>query len=127
MTRDGTHVRLAGAISAPAPPSPPRVIVGVGASRRLIDLVVQDADELNVYLDPAVMAHATEAIAAAGRDIPLSGYRNYDWGGWPAADLVGDLAQARDGGLSRVVVNVGFERDMAARVRELAVAQERLV
>ena len=71
------------------------------------------------------MAYARDAIDAAGRTIPVSGYRNYDWGAWPA-DLVADLSPGRDGGLSRVVVNVGFERDMEWRIRELAEAQERL-
>lgn len=60
------------ACCTPAPPVPPRVVVGAGGSRRLIESAVANADEINVYDNPAVVSHAAERVAATGRDVSLS-------------------------------------------------------
>lgn len=48
VTFQGKHVHLRDAACTPAPPVPPRVVVGFGNSRRLIDAAVKYADDLNV-------------------------------------------------------------------------------
>ena len=71
VSRRGRHVTLDGATCVPAPSAAhrPRIVVGVGGSRRMVDRAVAYADELNVYLDPPGMIdYARERIAAsAGR------------------------------------------------------------
>lgn len=125
VSRAGTHLRLDGAICAPRPPDPPRVVIGVGGSRRLIDRTARYADELNVYADRATIDHARDAIAAAHREIPISGYRNYAWDAWPL-DPVADLGPFAEAGLDRIIVNLGYDWDKVARVRDLADAQAQL-
>jgi alkanesulfonate monooxygenase SsuD/methylene tetrahydromethanopterin reductase-like flavin-dependent oxidoreductase (luciferase family) len=126
VSRAGAHVRLDGAICVPRPVDPPRVVVGAGGSRRLIDRAVAYADELNVYADaPAIIDHTRERIAVAGRPVALSGYRGLDWDGWPD-DVAETFRPMADAGMDRLIVNVGYGWDKVARVRDLAEAQDRL-
>jgi alkanesulfonate monooxygenase SsuD/methylene tetrahydromethanopterin reductase-like flavin-dependent oxidoreductase (luciferase family) len=124
---DGVHVQLDGAISAPAPSAAtrPRIVAGVGGSRRTLDRVVDLADELNVYLAPGMLEHARERVAASGRDVAISAYRGLQYGEWPADPTEAFRADA-ESGVERLVVNVGFDWDKVACVRALADAQERL-
>ena len=119
VTWHGRHVQLDAAASTPVPREPPRVVVGVGASRRTLDDAVRYADELNVYADEALVQLAVERIHASGRDIGLSMYRHFDYGAWPA-DIAGDLRRWHALGVGRVFVNVGYGDDLAGRIRELA-------
>jgi alkanesulfonate monooxygenase SsuD/methylene tetrahydromethanopterin reductase-like flavin-dependent oxidoreductase (luciferase family) len=125
VTMAGRHVRLTDAVSTPAPPLPPRVVVGVGSSRRMIASAAAYADELNVYADEAILAHARERLARLGRDVPVSMYLHIEWGAWPV-DLVDVLGRWRDRGVARVTLSIGLERDMDARIRELADASRQL-
>lgn len=78
VTMNGEHVRLANAMCLPAPPQAPRIVVGVGRSRRLIASAVTYADEINVYADDEIIAAARDAIDASDRAVALSVYV-WDW------------------------------------------------
>jgi alkanesulfonate monooxygenase SsuD/methylene tetrahydromethanopterin reductase-like flavin-dependent oxidoreductase (luciferase family) len=115
----GEHVQLTNAACTPVPPIPPRVVIGVGASRRLIRSASAYADELNLYSDPDLFTFAREQIVAAGRAVDLSVFLH--WNEWPA-DLKGELARWQDRGAYRAFVNIGYDSDLSRRVGELAEA-----
>jgi alkanesulfonate monooxygenase SsuD/methylene tetrahydromethanopterin reductase-like flavin-dependent oxidoreductase (luciferase family) len=118
VTADGTHVRLNGAISTPAPPVAPRVVVGVGGSRKTLARAVEFADEINVYHDPVLIREARTLIEEGRRPIGLSVFLSWEWDKWPA-DL-GAAIEALEGlRVDRAFVSVGAD-DMVARVTELA-------
>jgi alkanesulfonate monooxygenase SsuD/methylene tetrahydromethanopterin reductase-like flavin-dependent oxidoreductase (luciferase family) len=117
VTFDGRYVQLTDAACTPAPPGPPRVVVGAGNSRRLIRSAAAYADELNIYAEEALLDSAREALARAGRDIPISVYLH--WYPWPENPRA-ELAKWAALGMSRAVVSLGFDLDIAARVGELA-------
>jgi len=104
---------------------PPRVVVGVGNSRRMIRSAVTYADELNIYADDAILTYAREQIAVSGRDIAISVYQHFEWDEWPA-DLPAALARWDAPDIARVLVNAGFDADLTARVRELAAAADQI-
>ena len=60
VTMAGDHVRLHGAVCAPSPIRPPRVVVGVGGSRRALQRAAGFADELNVYDTPGLIEEALD-------------------------------------------------------------------
>lgn len=113
----GEHVRLADVACSPTPPAPPRVVVGVGGSRRMIRSAVGYADELNVYGDEPALAYAREQIASAGRPIGLSVFLS--WYPWPD-DPAAELAKWAALGVDRAFVSIGYDLDLVARVGELA-------
>jgi alkanesulfonate monooxygenase SsuD/methylene tetrahydromethanopterin reductase-like flavin-dependent oxidoreductase (luciferase family) len=125
VTYAGEHVHLTDAACTPTPATPPRIVVGVGGSRRLIRAAVTYADELNLYADPVILDYAREQIAAAGRSVALSIYLHWPPDQWPA-DLVGTLAAWAQPGISRVFVSLGYDADLAGRAEELAAAQAAL-
>lgn len=49
VTFEGEQIHLTNAACTPVPPTPPRIVVGAGRSRRLIPSAVEYADEINVY------------------------------------------------------------------------------
>ena len=113
----GRHVQLTDAACTPAPPAPPRVVVGVGGSRRMIRSAASYADELNVYAEEPIFAYAREELARAGRSADISVFLHwYPWPGDPRAEL----AKWAELGASRVFVSMGYDLDLAARVGELA-------
>ena len=118
VTFTGAHIQLKDAACTPAPEVPPRVVVGVGSSRRLIRSAVNYADGLNVYADEEVIRFARQQIEAAERPIAMSVYRHYDWDAWPA-DLASDLGKWASLGDGRVFVNIGFGADLVQRVSEV--------
>jgi alkanesulfonate monooxygenase SsuD/methylene tetrahydromethanopterin reductase-like flavin-dependent oxidoreductase (luciferase family) len=119
VTYQGQHVQLTNAACTPAPPTPPRVVIGVGGSRRMIRSAAAYADELNLYADPALIDYAREEIARAGRQVDLSVFLH--WDAWPS-DLRGELAKWDALGVARGFVNIGYGADLSARVAELAAA-----
>jgi alkanesulfonate monooxygenase SsuD/methylene tetrahydromethanopterin reductase-like flavin-dependent oxidoreductase (luciferase family) len=121
VTFAGEQVQLTNAACTPAPPAPPRVVAGVGGSRRLIRAAVRYADELNVYADEELLRYARQEIETSGREVELSVYRHYDWDKWPA-DLAGDLEKWANLGDNRVFVNIGFSADLVQRVTEVVAA-----
>lgn len=78
VTFEGQQLHLTNAAATPAPPVPPRVVVGAGSSRRLIRSAVEYADEINVYADEQLFLFARQEIAAAQRSIALSVFI-WDW------------------------------------------------
>lgn len=122
VTCAGEHVRLEKVACTPAPPVPPRVVVGVGNSRRLIDAAARYADELNVYGDRETVAYAQGQVAAAGRDIPVSVFANRGED-WSPDGLVEEIRQWRDLGASRYFLTVGWDDDLPAMVERLARAK----
>jgi alkanesulfonate monooxygenase SsuD/methylene tetrahydromethanopterin reductase-like flavin-dependent oxidoreductase (luciferase family) len=125
VTYAGEHVQLTNAACTPAPPAPPRVVVGVGGSRRLIRAAVAYADELNLYADPVILEYARQRIAVAGRPVTLSIYLHWPPDQWPA-DLTGALTAWARPDISRVFVGVGYDADLPRRAEELAAAQAAL-
>lgn len=117
VTTTGRHVVLDGAICTPAPERPPRVIVGVGGSRRTLVRAAAFADELNLYDDPGLIAEATRIVADSPRPLALSVFLSWEWGKWPADD-VAQLERFAAAGIDRAFVTVGSP-DMAATVRRL--------
>jgi alkanesulfonate monooxygenase SsuD/methylene tetrahydromethanopterin reductase-like flavin-dependent oxidoreductase (luciferase family) len=116
VTFSGQHVQLTDAACTPVPPAPPRVVAGVGGSRRMIRSAAAYADELNLYSDPDLFSFAKAEIAQSGRAIDLSVYLH--WDKWPD-DPRGELARWEELGASRALVCVGFQPDMPGRVAEL--------
>jgi alkanesulfonate monooxygenase SsuD/methylene tetrahydromethanopterin reductase-like flavin-dependent oxidoreductase (luciferase family) len=124
VTIAGEHVRITDAACTPAPPVPPRVVIGAGSSRWVIDSAVAYADEINVYSRETVAAYAREAIAASGRDVSLSVFADRPEGQIPP-DLPGELGRWRELGASRYFLTLGFADDLEDGVRRLAAARER--
>jgi alkanesulfonate monooxygenase SsuD/methylene tetrahydromethanopterin reductase-like flavin-dependent oxidoreductase (luciferase family) len=116
VTYSGTHIQLTDAACTPVPSVPPRVVAGVGGSRRMIRSAVAYADELNLYSDPDLFTFAQAEIAKTGRTIDCSVYLH--WDKWPD-DPRGELARWEALGASRALVCVGFLPDMPGRVAEL--------
>ncbi len=81
VTFEGEQIHLKQAASTPTPPTPPRVMVGAGKSRRLISSAVEYADEINVYADDELIRFARQQIETAGRPVALSIYV-WDWPEW---------------------------------------------
>jgi alkanesulfonate monooxygenase SsuD/methylene tetrahydromethanopterin reductase-like flavin-dependent oxidoreductase (luciferase family) len=119
VTLEGTFQRLTDASCTPIPPVPPRVVVGVGKSRRTLESAVRYADELNIYAEPEVLEAARGEIAASGRDVAVSLFLGWEWGNWPD-DPVGELRAWQDRGIERALVNVAGP-DIPARMEQLAV------
>jgi alkanesulfonate monooxygenase SsuD/methylene tetrahydromethanopterin reductase-like flavin-dependent oxidoreductase (luciferase family) len=117
VTYSGKHVQLTDAACTPAPPLAPRVVAGVGGSRRMIRSAVAYADELNLYGDEELVKFARVEIAKSGRAIDLS--VAITWEQWPD-DVRSALAKWEDLGISRTFVTMGFYPDMIQRVAELA-------
>ncbi len=117
VTFDGRFIRLHGAISSPAPVTPPRVVVGVGKSVRTLRAAAAFADELNLYDDDAVVAEAHALVALSRRRIALSAFVDWSFANWPAQPRV-ELDRLAAKGFDRIFVSVGGP-DMANRVRAL--------
>src|SRR6476469_2223096 len=101
VTYSGTHVQLTDAACTPVPPLPPRVVAGVGGSRRMIRSAVAYADELNLYGNEKLVKFAQAQVAKSGRPIDLS--VAITWEQWPD-DVRGALAKWQDLGISRTFV-----------------------
>ncbi|MBO0778015.1 MAG: LLM class flavin-dependent oxidoreductase [Ktedonobacteraceae bacterium] len=78
VTFEGKHLQVHHGLCAPAPETAPRVVVGIGSSRRLLRSAVEYADELNVYADEDLMREARSAIDSSGRNVTLSAFV-WDW------------------------------------------------
>ena len=119
VTYQGQHVQLTDAACTPIPPTPPRIVVGVGGSRRMIRSAVTYADELNLYADEALLGYAREEIERSGRSVDLSVFLH--WDSWPK-DLREELARWDALGAVRGFVNIGYDADLVERVADLAAA-----
>ncbi len=86
VTFEGDYLHLKDAAATPAPTPPPRVMVGVGSSRRLIRSAAAYADELNIYANDDLIRFARQQIDAAQRDVALSVYV-WEWPNNLAAKL----------------------------------------
>ena len=117
VTYTGAHVRLTNAACTPVPPIAPRVVVGVGGSRRLIASAAAYADELNVYGDEAAWSFAQQQVAQAGRAVDLSVL--LDWGTWPS-DIGAELASWQARGARRAFLTIGWHADLVGRVHQIA-------
>src|SRR6266487_764372 len=103
VTYAGEHVQLTDAACTPVPPVAPRVVAGVGGSRRLIASAVAYADELNVYGDEQVWHFAQEQVAQSGRAVDLSVF--LDWGQWPD-DINAELDTWQARGATRAFITI---------------------
>lgn len=117
VTMDGAAVVLRDAISSPPPVRPPRVVVGVGRSRRVLEAAVTIAEEVNVYPDPDLVRSA-RTVAGSGR---VSIHADWSWDHWPDAPA-DELERWRDLGVDRAFVAIGGG-DLADRIRRLADAR----
>ena len=119
---DGAFVRLAGAISTPPPHEPPRVVVGIGGSRRTLGVARRFADELNVYTGPGLIEEAAEVVRADGTRPAVSVFLSWEWDKWPA-DPLKQLAALEARGAHRAFVSLGADLpDMVRRISVLATA-----
>ena len=114
----GEHVELSNAICTPAPPAPPRVVVGVGASVNTLRHAIRYADEVNLYAERDLLRLAHRLIEESGRSVDVSVVLGWEMDNWPV-DVAGELAEWADAEVARVLVNVGGS-DMVERVRQLA-------
>ncbi|MDQ2713419.1 MAG: LLM class flavin-dependent oxidoreductase [Chloroflexota bacterium] len=78
VTLEGQQLHIRDGLCAPAPDKAPRVVVGVGNSRRLLRSAVEYADEVNVYADEELMREARREVEAAGREVVVSTFV-WDW------------------------------------------------
>lgn len=99
VTFDGELLHLRNAAISPIPSVLPRVVVGVGNSRRLIHDAVAYADELNVYADEEIIRFAQAEIAISGRAVALSVFV-WDW----LDDIVEKARAWEQQGIDRVFV-----------------------
>lgn len=114
----GEHVQLRDAICTPAPPAPPRVVVGVGASVSTLRHAIRYADEVNLYAGRDLLGLAHRLIEESGRSVDVSIVLGWEMDKWPV-DVASELAEWADANVTRVLVNVGGS-DMVERVRQLA-------
>jgi len=114
VSYEGEQLHLSDAASTPAPPTPPRVVAGVGNSRQLIRSAVEYADELNVYADDEMLSFARQEIAASGRDVSLSVYV-WDW----PDNIAEKLAAWEQLGVERAFLTFWQPFDGLARATEL--------
>ena len=96
VTFEGQQIHLTNAASTPVPPTPPRVVVGAGSSRRLIHSAVEYADEINVYASEELIRFARQEIEASHRTVSLSVYV-WDW----PEDIATKLAVWEQSGVER--------------------------
>ncbi len=101
VTFEGERLHLKDAACVPVPPAPPRIVVGVGNSRRLLRDAVQYADELNVYSDDEFIQLARREIESSGRAVALSAFV---WG-W-RDDIAEKLAAWEAMGVERTFVTI---------------------
>ena len=118
VSRNGRIIRLDGAISAPVPRSGLRIVIGAGASRRVIRELSPFADELNVYPEPALIDAALQAPGRSPAGMAVSVHLDWSWDKWPA-DPHGQLATLAARGVDRAFVAVGAD-DTTTRIETLA-------
>jgi alkanesulfonate monooxygenase SsuD/methylene tetrahydromethanopterin reductase-like flavin-dependent oxidoreductase (luciferase family) len=114
----GRYVQLDGAICTPPPAEAPRVVVGVGGSRRTLERLLDLADEVNLYAEPDLVEVAHRRITASGRSVAVSVFLSWEWDNWPA-DPASQLRAWSDRGVDRACVSLAGP-DMEDRVRTLA-------
>ena len=115
---EGRHITLRDAICTPAPSVSPRVVVGVGRSRRTLARAVAVADELNLYAEPALVDDAARLVAASGRRVALSVFLSWEWDKWPA-EPEAELESWQARGVDRACVSLAGP-DITERVARLA-------
>jgi alkanesulfonate monooxygenase SsuD/methylene tetrahydromethanopterin reductase-like flavin-dependent oxidoreductase (luciferase family) len=115
---DGRFVNLRGATCTPAPGSPPRIVVGVGGSRRTLEVALPIADELNLYPNEELVAEAQSRIRDADRPIALSLHWGWEWDQWPP-DPRPELDRWAAAGIDRVAIALAGD-DMPRRIDALA-------
>jgi len=114
VTFEGEYIHLKDAACVPVPPAPPRVVVGVGNSKRLLRDAVRYADEVNVYSDDEFIQHARQAIEESGRDVALSTFV------WDAReDLAEKLPEWEAMGVVRTFVTVWKLHEQLAQLAQL--------
>lgn len=87
VTFEGKYLHIHNGLSVPRPIHTPRVVVGVGSSRRLLRSAVEYADEINVFGTVDLIREAQREIALSGRTITLSAFV------WKWRENVEDLLQ----------------------------------
>jgi alkanesulfonate monooxygenase SsuD/methylene tetrahydromethanopterin reductase-like flavin-dependent oxidoreductase (luciferase family) len=118
VTFEGEQVRLDGATVTPPPPQPPRIVVGVGGSARVVRSAASYADELNVYPRADLVTAAVAAQRGHAKVPQVSVHADWSWDGWPS-DPERALAELAALGAARAFIAVG-SADLSGRVGEVA-------
>jgi len=106
VNHSGRYESLAEVACTPSPNPAPRVVIGAGSSRSLIDAAASYADEINVYAEERLVQYAIAALGRLDRKVDLSVLVSWEWDKWPAEAI--DKLQAWEGpGIDRVWVNIG--------------------
>ena len=121
VTTVGKHVRLEGAISAPGPANPIRIVGGAGASRRVIEDLAPLVDELNVYPEPDLVDAARRAADSSARCKAVSVHFDWSWDRWPANPGT-DLERMAELGVDRTFAAIAGP-DTLHRIEVLADAR----
>jgi alkanesulfonate monooxygenase SsuD/methylene tetrahydromethanopterin reductase-like flavin-dependent oxidoreductase (luciferase family) len=74
ITFEGKHIQVRNGLCVPSPRELPRVVIGVGNSRKLLRSAVEYADEVNVYADEEMIRDARKAIEDSGKNVGLSAF-----------------------------------------------------
>lgn len=114
VTFDGEQLHLKDAICLPVPPTPPRIVIGVGNSKRLLHDAVSYADEINVYTDDEFIQLARRDIEASQREVALS---TFIWG-W-REDLAEKLPAWEAMGVERVFVTIWRPQEHLAELAKM--------
>jgi hypothetical protein len=98
----------------PVPPVSPRVVVGVGNSKRLLHDAVTYADEINVYSDDEFIQLAQREIVVSQRNVIVS---TFTWG-W-REDLAEKLPVWEAIGVERVFVTIWKPQEQLAQLAKM--------
>ena len=116
VTFEGEQLHLVNAASTPVPPTPPRIVVGAGSSRRLIRSAVEYADEINVYADDELVRFARQQIETSRRTVSLSVYV-WDW----PEDIAAALKRWEQLGVERTFLTFWHPFDTLVRATDLMI------
>lgn len=123
VTIDGDYVKLTAACCTPVAAEPPRIVIGAGSSRRVIDATLDVADDLNVYGEEEIVRYALERAASADRPVAVSVFAHRPDEPPTVDDLVVEITRWRALGVSRYIMTYGWADTLVPEIEHLAEAR----